>query len=391
MENLNTEYKIAQLISRELIDELTTEESQVLEDWKESSVDNKNLYEQIKQGEKRKIRNAYVQSLDKKAAWVKIREEIKPERKVICLKEWSLRIAAVLIIGVLIASLYHISTKDIEIGQELAEIKIEPGSSKAVLQLHNGRTIQLENVKSDSILEKDGTIISNQKGKLAYASGQANHERILYNQVKVPVGGEYQLTLADGTRVWLNSDSEIKYPVQFSEDKRKVWVAGEVYFDVTHNKQKPFIVDVKDVEIEVLGTEFNVEAYHDQNTVTTSLVEGSVKLSKNNESVIIKPNQQAIISKHEIQFAVRNVDARKYALWKDGVFYFKEASLGTIMEKLERWYDVKVFFMNQSVTNKRFSVEVKRYEDINEILNIMSKTEKVNFEIKSNIITVTNK
>ncbi|GAB7087169.1 FecR family protein [Marinifilum fragile] len=390
MENLYTEYKIAQLISREFIDDLTPDEMQVLENWKNSSLDNKNLYEQIKQGEKRKRRNAYVESLDKKAAWIKIREEIKPDRKVIRLKEWSLRIAAVLIIGVLIAGLYHISTKDIEIGQELAEMKIEPGSSKAVLQLHNGRTIQLENVKSDSILEKDGTIISNQKGKLAYASGQANHEGMLYNQVKVPVGGEYQLTLADGTRVWLNSDSEIKYPVQFSEVQRKVWIAGEVYFDVAHNKQKPFIVDVKDIEIEVLGTEFNVEAYHDQNTITTSLIEGSVKLRKNNESVIIAPDQQAIISKDENHFFVRDVDASMYALWKDGVFYFKEASLGTIMEKLERWYNVKVFFMNQSVINKRFSVEVKRYEDINEILDIISKTGKVNFEIKSNIITVKN-
>ncbi|WP_321515767.1 FecR domain-containing protein [Marinifilum fragile] len=390
MENLYTEYKIAQLISRELIDDLTAEEIQVLENWKNSSVDNKSLYEQIKQGEKRKRRNNFVESLDKKAAWIKIQEEIKPEKKVIRLKAWSLRIAAVLVIGVLIASLYHVSTKDIEIGQELAEIKIEPGSSKAVLQLHNGRTIQLENVKSDSILEKDGTLISNQKGKLAYASGRANYEKILYNQVKVPVGGEYQLTLADGTKVWLNSDSEIKYPVQFGEDKRKVWVAGEVYFDVAHNKQKPFVVNVKDVEVEVLGTEFNVEAYHDQNTVTTSLVEGSVKLSKNNERVIIKPNQQAIISKDQNQFLVRNVDASMYALWKDGVFYFKEASLGTIMEKLERWYNVKIFFVNQSVINKRFSIEVKRYEDINEILDIISRTGKVNFEIKSNIITVKN-
>ncbi|WP_421918822.1 FecR family protein [Marinifilum sp.] len=390
MEKLHTSYKIAQLISRKLIDNLTPEEGQVLENWKNSSGDNKNLYEQIKQGEKRKSRDAYVESLNKKAAWEKVQQEIKPERKVIRLKEWNLRIAAALVIGILIASLVHISTKDIEMGQELAEIKIEPGSSKAVLQLHNGETIQLENVKNDSILEKDGTLISNQKGKLAYALVNANNEKILYNQVKVPVGGEYQLALADGTKVWLNSDSEIKYPVQFNQAIRKVWIAGEVYFEVAHKKQMPFIVDAKGVEVQVLGTEFNIEAYHDQNTVTTSLVEGSVSLRKGNESVTIQPNQQAIIADNERQFAIRNVDAIAYALWKDGIFYFKEASLATIMEKLERWYNVKVFFMNQSVANKRFSVEVKRYEDINKILDILSRTEKVNFKIKSNIITVTN-
>lgn len=389
MEKLHTEYKIAQLISRELIDDLTPEEMQVLENWKSSSADNQELYEIIKAGEKRKQRDAFVESLNKKAAWDKVYQEIQPKKKTVRLKEWSLRIAAVLFIGVLLGGLYHISTKDLEMEQDLAEIQIEPGSSKAVLKLHNGKTLQLENEENDSILEKDGTLISNSKGKLAYASGKES-EKVLYNQVKVPVGGEYQLTLADGTKVWLNSDSEIKYPVQFNKDKRKVWIAGEVYFDVAHNKEKPFVVDVRDVEIGVLGTEFNVEAYSDQKFISTSLVEGSVKLRKNAESVIIKPDQKAVIGDDERQFAIQNVDAKSIALWKDGIFYFKEASLGTIMEKLERWYDIKVFFSNQSVINKRFSVEVKRYEDINKILDILSKTKKVNFEIKSNIITVTN-
>lgn len=387
MEKLHTEYKIAQLISRELVDDLTTEEGKVLENWKNSSVDNQNLYHSIKTGEKRKLRDTYVESLNKKAAWAKVQQEIKPQRKVIRLKEWGMRVAAVLIMAVLLGGLYYISTKNLEMGQELAEIQIEPGSSKAVLKLHNGETVQLEGTENEDFLEKDGTLISNLKGQLAYVSGNENEE-MLYNQVKVPVGGEYQLTLADGTNVWLNSDSEIRYPVQFNEAKRKVWIAGEVYFDVAHNKQKPFVVDVRDVEIEVLGTEFNVEAYEDQKFVTTSLVEGSVQLKKNKESVIIKPDQQAIIGNDERQFAIKNVDARSLALWKDGIFYFQEASLGTIMEKLERWYNVKVFFMNQSVINKRFSVEVKRYEDIEKILDILSRTEKVNFEIKSNIITV---
>jgi ferric-dicitrate binding protein FerR (iron transport regulator) len=390
MEKLDTEYKIAQLLSKELIDDLTLEEEQVLENWKNSSIDNQNLYEIIKAGEKRKARDNFVISLNKKTAWDKVHQEIKPRKKVIRLKEWSLRIAAILIIAVLLGSLYHISTKDIEIEEELAQIPIEPGSSKAILKLHNGKTLQLENVENDSIIEKDGTLISNRKGQLAYALSEENNEKILYNQVKVPVGGEYQLTLADGTNVWLNSDSEIRYPVQFNQDTRKVWIAGEVYFDVAHNKKKSFVVNVRNIEIEVLGTKFNVEAYDDHKNVTTSLIEGSVQLRKEAESVIINPDQQAIIRDNEKQFAIRNVDAKKLALWKDGVFYFQEASLGTIMEKLERWYGIKVFFMNQSVKEKRFSVEVQRYENIEKILDILSRTEKVNFEIKSNIVTVKN-
>ncbi|MCT4601297.1 MAG: FecR family protein, partial [Marinifilum sp.] len=274
MEKLDTEYKIAQLLSKELIDDLTLEEEQVLENWKNSSIDNQNLYEIIKAGEKRKARDNFVISLNKKTAWDKVHQEIKPRKKVIRLKEWSLRIAAILIIAVLLGSLYHISTKDIEIEEELAQIPIEPGSSKAILKLHNGKTLQLENVENDSIIEKDGTLISNRKGQLAYALSEENNEKILYNQVKVPVGGEYQLTLADGTNVWLNSDSEIRYPVQFNQDTRKVWIAGEVYFDVAHNKKKSFVVNVRNIEIEVLGTKFNVEAYDDHKNVTTSLIEG---------------------------------------------------------------------------------------------------------------------
>jgi ferric-dicitrate binding protein FerR (iron transport regulator) len=248
----------------------------------------------------------------------------------------------------------------------------------------------LDYVENDSIVEKDGTFISNQSGQLAYTNAGDANAKTLYNQVKVPVGGEYQLVLADGTKVWLNSDSEIKYPVQFNEEKRKVWIAGEVYFDVAHNKHKPFIVNVKDVEVEVLGTEFNVEAYHDQNSIVTTLVEGSVKLIKEKESVIIKPDQQAIIEEGERQFAVKNVDARNYALWKDGVFYFEEASLSSIMEKLERWYGIKVFYMNQSVKEKRFSVEMKRYAQIEDVLNILERTKKVKFDVKSNTVTVSN-
>lgn len=273
----------------------------------------------------------------------------------------------------------------------LAQIStIKPGSSKAILQLHNGNTIQLESVISDSIQENDGTIISNQKGNLAYTSNAKVSEKPIYNSVVVPVGGEYELTLADGTKVWLNSDSEIRYPVQFIGDKRKVWIAGEVCFDVAHNKQKPFIVEAKDVEVEVLGTTFNVEAYRDKNSIVTTLVEGSVKLSKENESVIIEPNQQAVISDLAKEFAVSTVDAKNYTLWKDGIFYFEEAPLNTIMEKLERWYGIKVFFMNRSISEKRFSIEVKRYEEIESVLDILSRTEKVYFDINENVIVVRN-
>ncbi|WP_461633398.1 FecR family protein [Labilibaculum euxinus] len=390
MKELHREYQIAQLISKEIVDELSADEVKKLETWKSESKANKELYEIIKRGEKRVERNNYAANLNVKSAFGKVKDKIKPQQKIIRLKEWGLRIAAVLVIGVLVGTLYHISTKDLKYESELAASTIEPGSSKAVLQLYNGETLQLENKSNDSIVEKDGTIISNLNGKLSYAANEDVALQTIYNTVKVPVGGEYQLTLSDGTKVMLNSESEIKFPVQFNQNKRKVWIAGEVFFDVAHNKNKPFIVDVKNVEIEVLGTEFNVEAYHDQKSVVTTLVRGSVEVRKGQESVIIKPDQQAFISDEGEQFAVKNVVAKNYVLWKDGVFYFEEADLGTIMQKLERWYGIKVFYMNQTIKMKRFSVEVKRYEEIEDVLNMLARTNKVNFEINKNVVTVKN-
>lgn len=390
MKELHTKYQIAQLISKEIIDELSVDEEKILKKWKGESEANKELYEIIKKGENRGRRNDYVVNLNVKLAWEKISDKIKPQRKIIRFKEWGVRIAAVLVIGVLAVTLYHISTKELKYESELGGIKIEPGSSKAVLQLYNGKTLQLEDKRNDSIVETDGTIISNLNGKLSYVAKADVVLQTIYNTVKVPVGGEYRLALSDGTKVMLNSESEIKFPVQFNQNKRKVWICGEVFFDVAHNKNKPFIVAVKNIEIEVLGTEFNVEAYNDQKSVVTTLVKGSVKLSKGQESIVIKPGQQAIISEGGEQFAVKNVNAKNYTLWKDGVFYFEEADLGTIMQKLERWYGIKVFYMNQTIKKKRFYVEVKRYKEIKDVLNILSRTNKVHFEIKDNVITVKN-
>ena len=390
MEELKTQYQIAQLISKEIVGEITADEKQTLEAWLKESVENQNLYTKIKQREKIEERNEFVSNLDMKAAWTKIGQEIKPQKKTIRLKEWGLRIAAVFLIGFFVGTVYYITNDNTIIDTELAEIKIEPGSSKAVLQLHNGESLQLEDELNNSIVEKDGTHISNSKGKLAYAALNETPSQLLYNTVQVPVGGEYDLILSDGTKVSLNSQSQIKYPVQFSADKRKVWVEGEVHFDVAHDKSKPFIVDVKDVEIEVLGTEFNIEAYADQNSIVTTLVKGSVKLTKGDESILIKPNQQASISKDERMFAVETVNAKNYSLWKDGIFYFEEASLETIMLRLERWYGVKLFYMNQEIKKKRFSMEVKRYTNIEDILDILSRTEKVHFDVKSNVVVIMN-
>lgn len=386
MENYKKEYQTAQVIAKEMTAGLIPKEQIILQGWLSKAEENKELYKRIKSGKSRKVRNEYVSRIKMGKAWDKLKVHIAPQRKTIALKTWIARIAAVLIIGFFSGTLYYIAKNTILTSTQVTEAEIQPGSSKALLLLDNGEAVRLELEENDSIVEADGTLISNSEGQLAYSA--LNTTETIYNVIKVPRGGEYQLILSDGTKVWLNSDSEIKYPVQFNQNNRKVWAKGEVYFDVERDESNPFLVNVNDIEVEVLGTEFNIEAYPENESVITTLVEGSIKLKKAKDELIIEPDQQVITSTINDGFTVRQVNAKNHSLWKDGIFYCEAEHLSTIMEKLSRWYNVNIFYLNSSLKDKRFSVEVQRYENIDEVLNILSATNKVRFEINSNNIIV---
>ena len=274
--------------------------------------------------------------------------------------------------------------------QEMEDItvaKIEHGSMKAQLVLANGKKVdlrpetnlQLEEVGGTRILTSDNRVKYSGKDSLA---GQP--AEVKYNTLIVPRGGEFSLELADGTRVWLNAESRLRYPVVFMGEERKVEMEGEVYFEVAKNREKPFIVTVNGVDIRVLGTSFNVSAYQEE--VVTTLVEGKVQLKRGDEQVVLSPNQQAIWS--DDKFKVKQVDARNYVLWKEGIFYFEDVDLERILDDMARWYNVNIFYMNSTLKKMKFSVEIKRYEDINEILRRIEQTKRVKFEIKDRTINV---
>ncbi len=389
MENFQEEYIISKLITKEIIGEITSEEAAIIQEWLGRSTDNRKLYESIKRGERRAERDDYVDKLDIDHAWEKLKSGLIRTKNDSRLRiDWISRVAAVLIIGLLASAVYFISRNKQKPSVQLAQTALSPGSSKAILLLDDGKQVYLEEVENDSILEVDGTLITNIPGQLSYVGSKSNELEPIYNEVKVPRGGEYRITLSDGTKVWLNSESQIKYPVNFDDKVRKVWVEGEVYFDVEPDKNRPFVTEVRDVEIEVLGTEFNVEAYGETNMVSTTLVEGSVKLTKDLEEIIIMPNQQAVIFDNKKKFLVSNVDARAYALWKEGIIFCEGERLEVVMNKLARWYDANLFYMNPSLKNKRFSIEVKRYQNIESVLDILSATNKVRFEVHQNNITI---
>ena len=386
MDLLKKRLDIAQLIAEELTGTIDEKDRVVLARWLDEDERHREEYadilESLKTGnEAWKDQERGRQLMESRWGAVKSHTVQKTGRWI----TWS-KYAAVIVLFVSIGifGLVNEEKQEVENG---TVAQIEHGSMKAQLVLANGKkvdlrpetSLQLEEVGGTRILTSDNRIKYSGKDSLAGQSAE-----VKYNTLIVPRGGEFSLELADGPRVWLNAESRLRYPVAFTGKERKVEMEGEVYFEVAKNKEKPFIVTVNGVDIRVLGTSFNVSAYQEE--VVTTLVEGKVQLKKGNEQVILSPNQQAIWSDDE--FRVKQVDARNYVLWKEGIFYFEDVDLETILDDMARWYNVNVFYMNPALKEMKFSVEIRRYGDINEILRRIGQTKRVKFEIKDRTINV---
>jgi len=267
---------------------------------------------------------------------------------------------------------------------------IKPGCKKAVLILDNGKSLNL--AANDTFqIKEDGASLKNTGNKLQYTAASKSTEKLSYNTLKVPRGGEYYLVLADGTKVWLNSESTLRYPVKFLGDDRRIELTGEAYFEVTKNKHKPFrVVSGKQI-VTVLGTHFNISAYPEDSVTYTTLVEGHVNVQlKDNPNVqqSLVPNEQSRVSLTGNQIKKRVVDPARYIAWKNGRFIFKDERLDDMMSTLSRWYDVHVVFSNQRAKQIQFTGNLERYSDFSEILDLIEKTDEVKFSIKDNLVTV---
>lgn len=224
--------------------------------------------------------------------------------------------------------------------------------NKAILTLSNGQQILLNDAKNGTLAKQGNTVINKTNdGAIAYNGQRAESSvagaDIEYNTITVPRGSTYKLTLTDGTKVWLNAISSLKYPTSFKGRERNVEIVGEAYFEVAHNKQKPFHVKAAGQTVEVLGTHFNINAYPDEEKIKTDLLEGSVKVSKNKESALLKPGQASVILANQSKILVRNADVQSAVAWKNGLFSFKRADLKTVMRQISRWYDVDVSYQGE--------------------------------------------
>ncbi len=264
-----------------------------------------------------------------------------------------------------------------------------PGGAKATLTLGDGSIVVLDSNSNGQIGVQGNTrVIKLNNGQVKYQKGEneENHNAVVYNIITTPRGGQYKVVLADGSVVWLNASSSLKFPTEFRDSLRAVEITGEAYFEVAHNRLKPFRVKVNNMYVNVLGTNFNVMAYADEASINTTLLKGSIKLSSGEHSKLIKPGQQAKLnSKGNFQLAP-DVDVEEAVAWKNGKFSYNSTDIKTIMRQVERWYDVEVVFEREG--DLHFTGELSRFVNVSQLLRKLELTNEVHFRIEKGRITV---
>ena len=297
---------------------------------------------------------------------------------------WGSSIAAVLILVFVLVRPWKYNGNMQEFVKETQHI-IPPGSSMAILKLADGRMIEIGK-QPLKLKDSQGSMVKYENGRLSYSSGKETTITEAYNELVVPVGGECHVLLEDGTDVWLNADSKLKYPIVFNGESREVVLSGEAYFEVKKDN-RPFIVNLESGDITVLGTSFGVSAYPGYPNYTT-LVRGSVRFtSLRREQIVLTPGEQAVVDIFG-SLKKRNVDVEEFVGWKDGVFIFKDKPLAEIMEILERWYGVHVIFQDNSLKELEYTGSLERYDSINTFLQLLEKLEEIQYEIKGNTIVL---
>jgi ferric-dicitrate binding protein FerR (iron transport regulator) len=308
-------------------------------------------------------------------------------------KKWLYRVAAAAVLVICLGVSFFLFTNKNEsslAGTESNKPKkndLTPGRNTAVLTLADGSTIVLDNARNGELANQGNTkIVKLNDGQLTYNAAKENSGEVLYNTMTTPRGGQYKLALPDGTEVWLNAASSIRYPTAFSGNERKVEITGEAYFEVAKDAAKPFKVMVNEMEVQVLGTHFNINSYSDEATIKTTLLEGSVKISKGNDQKFLKPGQQAQLNNTGNIKVVNDVNVDAVMAWKNGYFSFENTDMASVMRQISRWYDVDIVYEGK-IPDRKFGGEILRSSNASHVLKILEES-KVNFRIEGKKIIV---
>lgn len=293
------------------------------------------------------------------------------------------RVAAIVVLAAGIAGYFYWSHKapqkhELAGNEQATPEEVMPGSNKATLILEDGTAVPLDSTGSQTI-KQGNTVVQRNNGQLLY-SGRPVAAKLVYNILATPKGGQYQVVLPDGTKVWLNAASRLKYPVAFTGSDRLVELEGEAYFETTKDAHKPFIVKAGDLKVQVLGTSFDIMAYKDEKHTHTTLISGAVKVASEKESKLLQPGQQAVMNTNAGNIGVNTVNTDEVIAWKNGYFSFRDADIAAVMRQLERWYDITVSYPS-GIPKGTFSGEMGRGLTLSEALKILEQT-NVNFKIQ---------
>ena len=385
----NNIFQLARIIAASLRGKANDEEQRTLREWLSVSTRNKKIYDGFKDGKRLEQKIVESQQINWKNDYqhfITKRQRARKNRRM----KTIIRYAAILTLPIVAAGIFLLQKNDRQTIVSISEV-IKPGEHKAVLITGGGERITLSDSTLSPIQEQNGMIVNVMNNKVSYTlpkDSLCTQESPIFNTLQIPRGGEYFLTLADGTEVWLNAESRLKYPSRFTGEQRVVELEGEGYFKVTPDSKRPFIVKSGDITTEVLGTEFNVRTYVSNDSHVT-LLKGSVKVKNVSSSseVVIRPGEDAHLQ-GDGTFDVREVDTDNYYLWTEGYFYFDNETVVEIMRELGRWYNIRVEFENPQAMNYRLHFLAERDQKIEEVLQLLNMLGKVQATYENNKISV---
>lgn len=382
-------FEIARIIQKSLKGKLSESEERQLSGWRKVSDENERAFQRMISEDFYTIGMEKLEMYDSRVAYGRFLQKKYQQRRKRRFLINMARVAAVALPFVIALVLYvGLNREEEQMVRPSLASNILPGTSKAVLTLANGQMIPLGKEATDSTIITDGTQISASGSGVTYASG-VESESVVYNKLEIPRGGEFCLTLSDGTRVWLNSETSIQYPVAFGAKERRVFVQGEAYFEVAKDAKKPFTVQLMSSSVTVLGTSFNIRAYPEEKRSQTTLAEGSVRIYSPGSSMLLKPGEQAEVSALSGEMVKQEVEVKNFTSWKDGRFVFEQQPLEDIMRTLERWYDIRVIFKDEGAKRISLSGNMKRYGDFSQVMKMLQMTGDVRFELHGNDVYIT--
>lgn len=386
---LSKEEHIARLIFLHVQGMTDDAQEKELNEWRSVSPRHEELFQRMLSSEhvEKSISRFVKTEEEEERGWWQLQQRARSGRSVRKIKWFPYAAAIVLILSVGGVFYFSGDKEQTEI-LPIAKNEVQVPGSRAVLILPDGRKVDLENEVLRSDLAQSDSLLLVSARSLKYRDIDSPDTTEIFHTLEIPRGGEYLLTLSDGTMIYLNSESTLSFPVKFQGKERKVYLTGEAYFKVAKNTEHPFVVTAGELEVLVTGTTFGVRAYKDEKDIQTTLESGQVTVRVEGKSVKLVPNKQVLFNKSTMGLEVRDVDVDLYLAWADGRLVYDNCPLEKILTDLGRWYNIDVFYSRDELRSYQFSLNMKKHEEFTQVLELIGKTGEVQFEIKDNTVIV---